>query len=91
MIFDNYKKMINYLFYYENENYLIYQRTCFSNIFIIYKHKNIKQYIDPDFFVKILKTSLSDTDILFLFPWKMDLAIDKYENVYLEKYKNCYG
>lgn len=79
--------MIDYIFYYENEIYTIYQRTHFSNVFVYNKGKKLRQHVEQDFFVKILKASISDVDMLFAFPWKMDLVEDKFMNPYLEKYK----
>lgn len=78
--------MKDYIFYYENEIYTVYQRTHFSNVFIYNKEKNFMQYVEPNFFIEILKASKSDVDILFTFPWKMDL-VDECGDIYLEDYK----
>lgn len=78
--------MQNYLFYHETEGYKLYQRTHFSNVFIITKHANLKQYMDPDFFFEIINAPFTDPDILFAFPWSIEIDLDK-RNQYILNYK----
>lgn len=83
--------MIDYIFYYENERYIISQRTYFSNVFIYNKSKKSKKYIDPAFFIRILKASICDVDIVFTFPWKMDLVENRLGKRYIEGYKKYWN
>lgn len=75
------------LFNYENEDYLIFQRSYFSNIFIYNKGKKIQQIIDPVFFINILKAPIDDTDMVLIFPWKVDLEESRIGKRYIEGYK----
>lgn len=79
------------LFNYENEDYLIFQRSYFSNIFIYNKGKKIQQIIDPVFFINILKAPIDDTDMVLIFPWKVDLEESRIGKRYIEGYKTYWN
>lgn len=83
--------MIDNIFYFENENYKIFQRTHLSKVNLYNKMTKIIQYIEPAFFVEILKAPLSDVDVLLSFPWRMDMLRKGLSVDYLEDYYNFWN